>query len=697
MKVPQPPYDVWLCDLTHTKQTVASNTIPLAIGSIASYAKKHLGELIHIRLFKYPEELINSFLIKPPHIIGFSNYVWNLDLSYSIASHIKKISPNIVVVFGGPNYPTNVTEQESFIKQKNNIDFYVYREGEAGFLLLLKALLANKLNIAETKQSNLPNCHFLVDGDFYFKNSNARIELEEVPSPYTTGLLDGFFDGQLMPLVQTNRGCPFSCIFCSESDKYFNKVSFRNPDHVVDEFKYIAQHIKGNKNMFIADSNFGMYQQDLLISQGIAKLKETHNFPDYIHVATGKNAKERVLEAARITGGLFRLSASVQSTDPDVLKNIKRQNISPKTIIYLAKMAAKIGSNTYAEIILALPGDNKKAHFKSIEDVINANLNYIRCFTLMLLKGTELNSEETISGYGLVSKYRVLPRCFGVYKFGETNLLSVETEKVCVANNTLTFEDYLECRLFALTIEIFYNDGILSELLSFIDRYDIMPYEFLKRVHDRRDGLPELLSGAYKDFLKETKEELWESEKLLLEYAKDEGIIKKLIEGELGSNLIFKYKALSFIKIMEDIHEVGLQVAKDIIREKQISDKDEISAFLDEFIKYSLYKKINLLECDLIYEDIFQYDLISAESGDLNGKPVDWKLIKPITLRFYHDNQQKEVINFHRQEFGMSIVGIGRILSRLHVKKMYRKVAAIKGNTIENLTQSTTESHIVPV
>jgi len=539
--------------------------------------------------------------------------------------------------------------------------------------------------------------HFLINGDFQFQNSNARIELDEVPSPYTTGLLDGFFDGQLMPLIQTNRGCPFSCIFCSESDKYFNKVSFRNPDHVVEELKYIAQHIKGNKNMFIADSNFGMYQQDLLISQGIAKIKETHGFPDYIHVATGKNAKERVLEAARITGGLFRLSASVQSTDPDVLKNIKRQNISPKTIIDLAKMATAIGSNTYAEIILALPGDNKRSHFKSIEDVINANLNYIRCFTLMLLEGTELDSEETISRYGLVSKYRVLPRCFGVYEFGGTKLLSVETEKVCVANNTLTFEDYLECRLFALTIEIFYNDGILSELLLFMAKYGITPYEFLKIVHDLRDGLPELLSGAYKDFLKETSGELWESENLLLEYAKDEAIIQKYIDGELGSNLIFKYKALSFIKFMGEIHEVGLQAAKDIISEKQFYDKDEILVFLDEFITYSLYKKINLLECDLVYEDMFQYDLISAESGDLNGKPADWKLIKPITLRFYHDNQQKEVINFHRQEFGMSIVGIGRILSRLHVKKMYRKVAAIKGNTIENLTHATTESRTVTV
>jgi radical SAM superfamily enzyme YgiQ (UPF0313 family) len=553
MAVFKPPYDVWLCDLTHTKQTIANNTIPLAIGSIAAYVKRHLGEAINIRLFKYPEKLLDNLRDKQPQVLGFSNYIWNLDLSYSIAHNVKALNSETIVVFGGPNYPRNVSEQEIFLRKRNIIDFYLCREGEPALLSLLKALIVTNFDIQETQKADLPNCQFLVDGKLHFNNSKTRIDLNEIPSPYTTGLLDEFFDGKLMPLIQTNRGCPFSCVFCTESDAFFNKVFFRNQKAVIDELEYIAQRIKGNKNIFIADSNFGMYKQDLLIAQGIAGIKKKYDFPDYIHVATGKNRKERVLEAARITGGLFRLSASVQSTDPTVLKNIKRQNISYNTIIETVKEAAKIGSNTYAELILALPGDTKTAHFKSIEDVINANLNYIRCFTLMLLKGTELDSQETIHKYGLVTKFRVLPRCYGIYEFGGNKLLSIETEKVCVANNTLTFEDYLECRLFALTIEIFSNDGILSELLSFLSQYGIMPYEFLKKIHDRRNELPGVLSELYKEFQKETIDELWDSEEELLEFAKKEDVIQKYVEGEYGSNLIFKYKAIPFVKYMRSM------------------------------------------------------------------------------------------------------------------------------------------------
>ena len=36
------------------------------------------------------------------------------------------------------------------------------------------------------------------------------------PSPYTTGLLDEFFDEKLTPMVQTSRGCPYSCTFCHD-------------------------------------------------------------------------------------------------------------------------------------------------------------------------------------------------------------------------------------------------------------------------------------------------------------------------------------------------------------------------------------------------------------------------------------------------------------------------------------------------
>jgi len=46
-------------------------------------------------------------------------------------------------------------------------------------------------------------------------------DLDEIPSPYLTGVLDKFFDGKLAPFIETNRGCPFTCSFAIQAQTIF--------------------------------------------------------------------------------------------------------------------------------------------------------------------------------------------------------------------------------------------------------------------------------------------------------------------------------------------------------------------------------------------------------------------------------------------------------------------------------------------
>ena len=65
----------------------------------------------------------------------------------------------------------------------------------------------------------------------------------------------------------------------------------------------------------------------------------------------------------------------------------------------------------------------------------------------------------------------VCPYCKSYQLFGK--FLCSEIDEICVANASMSFEDYLECRLFNLTVEIFYNDGIFQELLKFLRLHNI--------------------------------------------------------------------------------------------------------------------------------------------------------------------------------------------------------------------------------
>ena len=133
-----------------------------------------------------------------------------------------------------------------------------------------------------------------------------------------------------------------------------------------------------------------MYPADLKTCHTLQHCRETYKWPDYINVATGKNAKKRVLEAAKIIDGALRLSGSVQSLDPEVLENIKRTNIDVGQLYELGLEAGKTGANTYSEVILGLPGDSKEGHLKTLKTVIDAGFNQIQPFQLMILQASNV-------------------------------------------------------------------------------------------------------------------------------------------------------------------------------------------------------------------------------------------------------------------------------------------------------------------
>ena len=47
---------VWISDLTYTQQSIASDTVPAAIGMIAEYLEKKIPKIQKTKQIKYPEE-----------------------------------------------------------------------------------------------------------------------------------------------------------------------------------------------------------------------------------------------------------------------------------------------------------------------------------------------------------------------------------------------------------------------------------------------------------------------------------------------------------------------------------------------------------------------------------------------------------------------------------------------------------------
>lgn len=675
---------IWLCDLTYTQQTVAADTIPMAIGCIAEYTEKRLGLTSEIALFKYPEELIKALEAGPiPRVLGFSNYCWNLSLSSEIAKAVKALVPQTVIVFGGPNYPTMDEERNDFLVEHPEIDFYVAGEGEVAFADLMEALLANNFYVEVVKQLALPSVHCLdAHGKGVFPAKRDRlVELDDIPSPYTSGKLDKFFDGKLMPLLQTNRGCPFSCTFCVEGDSYYSKIRKYSTGRVRDDVEYIGSHMhairspNSRNDLFIADSNFGMYPTDIDTCQALRGTREAYRWPEYINVATGKNSKERVIEAAELLDGALRLSGSVQSLDANVLTNIRRKNISVDQLVELGLHSKRVGVNSYSEIILGLPGDSVEAHYNTIRQIINAGFNIVLPWQLMLINGSELATRSSKQQYQMDVRYRIFPRCFGSYQLFGKIINVAEVEEVCVANATLPFDDYLACRRLNLFVAIFYNDSIFSGLLKLFRSLEIPIFDWILRLMEssRQTSLDNLIA----DFLQATKDELWMSRAELEAFYRDGENIQRYVSGELGRNNLYYFRTLAITQQIDALKSLAKKSAMTMLREAG-HDDPELERFVDEILEYhSMRIRDVFTDHDRQLMGQFHYDFLAYEKGAETTTLADVRVENSHSYRFSLSDEQRDLIRRNLAVHGSDSVGIARILSRVFVKKLYRQVETV--------------------
>ena len=145
---------IYFADLTHTIKGIHTPTFPLGISYVASYAKKTLGTDYEIRLFRFPDDLAKAIIDAPPKVLALSNYSWNLELGHEICRWAKKLNPNLISVFGGPNFPLISQEKTQFLNKYGSIDYYIELEGEIGFVNLVKKLEVFDFNNEKLKLSN---------------------------------------------------------------------------------------------------------------------------------------------------------------------------------------------------------------------------------------------------------------------------------------------------------------------------------------------------------------------------------------------------------------------------------------------------------------------------------------------------------------------------------------------------------------
>tara|TARA_Y100000294_G_scaffold177963_1_gene205945 strand:- start:1963 stop:4005 length:2043 start_codon:yes stop_codon:yes gene_type:complete len=680
-----------MCDLTHTGLGINANVFPLGLGSVTSYLLKEMNGKVECKLFKFPNKLNDALQKEKPDVVCMSCYSWNENLTYEYAKYIKKKYPKVLIIFGGPNLPHEQEKRKNYLQRNKAIDFYIKWDGEYALTNLIKRYFESNLDIKKLKSSDilLDNVCY-VDEDKYLEGKDQRVtKLQDIPSPYLTGLLDEFFNDPLTPILETNRGCPYSCTFSNDGHKLRSAVARKDPKVFEDELEYIASRASNSShyNVLIADLNWGMYKEDLEASRIIASTMKKYNWPHRIEVSMGKSQPERLVEVANIINeakpGVMKLAPSFQTTDLEVLKNIRRKNISMDQLLSMRGWADKdTNLEFFTELILALPGDSLKKHYQTLEDCIDTlSMNYIDLHQLSILKGSEMETTAYRKLHQLKSKHRVWVGCVGIYKLGEKEIPCAEIEEVVVESKSLTFDDYINCRIMNLLVKIYVDHDHFREVLGVIKKYKLSIFQVLKLL--KEDIFPKYpsLVKLIDSYVHHSKQPLFDSHEEIMKFVSDINNTKKYISGELGQNELANHRVMAYMENLGDLYKALKEAVTLYLKNKGLLTSD-IENYFEEAVEISRDRKFNFNNYDHIGQKLekeISFDFVKAEKEGFLIEPSENKT-KRKKIKLFYDDKQIEVINDMIKRhaiYSNSLHEKGKVYSKGNTRLLNRKISYI--------------------
>lgn len=543
---------IFLADLAHTHSVSdRSLPVPLSIGYIKAYADQAHGKDVEIRLFKHPERFLAAIHAERPGIVGFANYGWNQNLNLQIGRHVRRVLPDALIVAGGPNLDPDPARRIAFLGRHDYLDFLVVDGGEEPFSELIAWRRASSRD-----RSALPSNLAWREGGTLRTTPERPLRkiIEHLPSPYLSGALDEFLAAGMIPMFETNRGCPFQCTFCAWGSASKDLVRRIDLDQSLEEIRYVGARSDA-RNWIVCDANFGILPRDIELAKAIRAVHDARGVPEKCHVWLAKNVTDRNLVIGEILGDMTVPVMAVQSLDDTVLKHIKRDNISIDTYEQYQRKFHRIGSRTYSDLIVPLPGETLQSHLAALRTLMNLGVDVIANHNMRLLAGAETNSQETRERFRFRTRYRLIHGDAGIYRAPDGTAIRVfEYEESLRATDLMPEEQLFYLRKLHFLVDYCWNIEVYKPLLKLCSLYGVNPVDVLVRLLEGvASGAHPQLAEFFAEFDRRSHDEWFDGEQEILDYFAQEKNFKRLLDQEFEKlNIQFSVIALRDYKAAFD-------------------------------------------------------------------------------------------------------------------------------------------------
>lgn len=540
----------------------------LGIYSLRRYAMDRLGlsaeSKIQIDLGEYTinhqmDQILQDIYRRKPDVVGFSCYIWNIVYVKELIHDLKKVLSQVRIWLGGPEASYDAVH---LMDELPEVELIMQGEGEETFTRLVEACERG----TEVCFSEIPGIVLRRSGGTVEVHRPAPLmNLDDIPFSY--GDLSGL--EHRIIYYESSRGCPFSCSYCLSSiDK---KVRFRSLSLVTRELQFFLDRkvpqVKFVDRTFNCKKSHSMaiWQYLLDHDNGIT------NF--HFEISSDLLDDDELALMKQMRPGLIQLEIGVQTTNPVVVKEIRRTMDLDKVARRVAQVNAFGNIHQHLDLIAGLPYEDIESFHRSFNDVYKMEPEQLQLGFLKVLKGSYM--EEMKQKYGLLSQSKP------PYEVLRTNWLS--------------YEEVIRLKGVEEMVEVYYNSGQFSRTMKCLsqewgDAFDL--YDRLAAFYE-----DEGLNGVSHNRLARYE--------ILYRFIQKWGNQEKKIANRTDGRILVNEKAL---KTEED--DTSKQASRMLLKDKP--EQAEI---------FSINK--------MPYQDLLMYDLYLRENvksrPSFAPDPSEWK------------------------------------------------------------------------
>ncbi len=334
---------VYLCDYNDRNDYYLS-LMPYGITSIAAFLEKegHEVTLANFSSFGFSKSAALT-LSNNPDAVAVSIFSFNRTESFKYIKELKKNNNRIIIIAGG-QHPTFLSDQ--IISRYPEINFIIKGEGEASLKKLLDKNFFNPVKVIASERIS---------------------DINKIPyGSLFSGKTIGVNPNEQFKYIITSRGCPSSCTYCSSPNFWEKKVTYRNPENIIEELKHIRQKY-GIIYFSIRDDNFTLNKKRVL--EFCRLLQESRLYMMWNCQARVDTIDEEMLVAMKKCG-LEHIQFGVESGSERMLK-IYDKKITHAKIKNAAALTRKTGVYLSFYLMTGMTGetDNDLEDTKKIVSV----------------------------------------------------------------------------------------------------------------------------------------------------------------------------------------------------------------------------------------------------------------------------------------------------------------------------------------